>query len=889
VARAVHHALILSALLVVAPLLRAQQGADSAAMAALARRADAVLPFDTKARVGRLPNGIRYFIRENARPEQRVELRLVFSVGSVLEDDDQRGLAHVLEHMAFNGTRRFAKTEIVDFIERSGMTFGADLNAGTGFDETVYELQLPSDSARYIERAFDWFADIAGGGILLEPSEIDKERPVVIEEWRLGKGAEERIQQQQLPVLFKDSRYATRLPIGTREVLDAFGREELLRFYRDWYRPDLTGIVVVGDIKADAIEALIRAKFSEIPPASPTARSREAFTIPGHPETLVSIATDAELAQSNVAVVWKQPLAPRLTVGDYEREVALGLALSMFNQRLDEIVRRPDAPFLAGGASQGRLVRASESFQLSALVGDGGITRGLTAILTEAERVRRHGFTESELARVKTSLIRSLELQYDERDKTNSATFAARFTDHLLTGDPVLGIEQRRPLVQHLLAGITLAEVNAIAAAWVAERDRVVLAAAPQKAGVNVPASAELQRTLAQVQGIAVSPYVDAAAGAPLVAARPTAGRIVSARTIPGIDVTEWTLSNGAKVLYKRTDFQADQVTLSGIALGGVGELPIREYYSAFLGPQLLERGGVGTMDAVTLRKELTGKVAAVSAGLDQRSKTISGQGSVKDINTLFELTWARLMSPRLDSAAVEAFKQQIIPGYENRANQPQDVFYDTVGVTMASNHPLAQPLKVSDIRALDPRISLRVFRDRFSGFSDFTFVIVGAVDAATLRPLVEQWLAALPAGGPRDTPYDPGIRPPKGTVSKVVRMGVEPQAQTVLFLTGELAWTRERALHTAFISEILQIRLRETMREDLGGTYSAGAGVSLERWPEGRFTTTVQFGSDPARADTLATVALDVLRKFAADGPSADELAKVRENLLRTRETALR
>ncbi len=871
------------------PALSAQPTRDSAAIAALAQQPGAALPFDARVRVGRLPNGMRYFIRENSRPEKRVELRLVVNVGSVLEDDDQRGLAHVLEHMAFNGTRRFAKTQIVDFIERSGMTFGADLNAGTSFDETVYQLQLPSDTGQFITRAFDWFADIAGGGILLEAAEVEKERPVVIEEWRLGKGAIERIQTQQLPLLFKNSRYADRLPIGTKEVLDRFTRDDLLRFYRDWYRPDLMGLVVVGDIKADSIEAMIRSAFGSIPAAAAAARSRDAFAVPGHSETLVSVATDKEYPQSNVAVVWKKTATPNSTVADYERDVAVGLALSMFNQRLDEIVRRPGAPFTGAGASQGRLVRPLETFQLSAVVADGGIAGGLTAVLTEAERVRRFGFTQTELDRAKTTLLRGLDLQFAERDRTNSATFAARYTDHVLTGEPVLGIEQRLPLVNALVPSITLTEVNALAQEWLAGANRVVLAAAPEKDGAAVPSSAELLRILDQAPSATVTAYVDSEAGAALVEQAPTKGRITATRTLPELDVTEWTLSNGAKVLYKRTDFQADQVTFAGVSLGGIGKLSTTDFYSVILGPQMLERGGAGSLDAIELRKLMTGKVAAVSASIDQRTETITGSASVKDVATLFELTWAKIVTPRVDTSAVNAFKQQFAPIFANRANQPAAVFQDTIGVTMGSGHPLSQPVTVDAIRALDPNIALRVFKDRFADFSDFTFVIVGNVDEATLRPLVEQWLAALPGGGRRETPVDIGIRPPTGVIKKVVRKGVEPQAQTGIFLTGETEWTRARSLHATVLTEVLQIRLRETLREDLGGTYGAGASVSLERWPGGRFQTVVQFGSSPERADTLATVALDVVRKLAAEGPTADELSKVKENLLRTRETALK
>jgi zinc protease len=876
-------------LLLLAAPLGAQQTTEAAAMAALARQPEAALPFDARARIGTLPNGLRYAIRQNTRPEQRVELRLVVNVGSVLEDDDQRGLAHVLEHMAFNGTRRFKKTEIVDFIERAGMTFGADLNAGTSFDETIYQLQLPTDSGRFVESAFSWFADIAGGGILLEAEEVEKERPVVIEEWRLGRGAQERMLQQQLPLLFKDSRYADRLPIGTRESLEGFTREQLLRFYRDWYRPDLMALVVVGDIDPDRIEAMITETFGPIPAAAAGARSRDAVTVPGHAETLVSVATDAELPQSSIAVLWKQAPDPRRTVADYERDVARGLALSMFNQRLEEIARQNDAPFLGAGASQGRLVRASEPFQLGAAVSDGGLVRGLTALVTEAARVRQHGFTATELERQKTSLRRSLELQDAERDRTASGTFADRYVDHFLTGEPVLGIEQRRPLVEALLPGITLTEVNALAQGWLKDADRVVLATAPQKEGTTVPASAELLRAITTAASSPVTAYVDAAATAPLVRSKPAPGRILRETPLPALDAVEWTLSNGMTVVVKRTDFQADQVTISGSSLGGIGGIAPTDFYAAVLGPQMLERGGAGELDATALRKELTGKVANVSAEFTPRSEGFSGNASVRDLPVFFELLWAKVMTPRVDTAAIDALKQQFSALFANRANVPQAVWQDTVSVTMANGHPLGQPITVEAIKGIDPARSLGIFRDRFADFSDFTVGIVGNVDPDSLKPLVEQWLAALPGGGRRETPTDPGITPPPGVITKIVRKGVEEQAQTAIFVTGPVEWTRERGLHSTAIAEVLNIRLRETLREDLGGTYGAGASVEIERWPTGRFTTAIQFGSAPARADTLAQVAMAVAAKLAAEGPTADELAKVKENLLRSRETALK
>ena len=883
-------ALVLVALGTVLPSARSDaQVPDSAAVAAMARQPATVLPFDPRATMRVLPNGLRYYIRSNSKPEKRVELRLVVNIGSIVEDDDQLGLAHVLEHMAFNGTRTFAKQQIVDFIERAGMTFGADLNAGTSFDETMYELRVPSDTGNYVARALDWFADIASGGITLDSLEVEKERPVVIEEWRLGKGASERMQQKQFPVLFKDSRYSSRWPIGTKESLDRFTRAALMRLYRDWYRPDLMAVVVVGDIPADSVDAMIRARFTRIPAAPATARSRDVATVPGHAETLVSIATDVEASESSVGVVWKQTPVKRSTVRDFQRDIAEGLFLSMLNRRFSEIVRKPNAPFVDAGAGQGRLVRAAESFSLSAIVQDGGIEKGLNATLLEAERVRRFGFTETEFARAKSNLLRSIDIQYAERDRTESATFAARYADHFLTGDPVIGIEVRAVLTRSVLPNVTVPQINALATEWLVDRNRVILASAPQKAGVSVPNDAALRAVLNRSRTANVTAYVDEVSAAPLVPVRPTAGRVVSERRIDAIGVTEWTLSNGIRVLIKPTDFQADQILISGVSIGGVGGLPADRYYSALLGPLMLERGGAGTIDAASLTKMMDGKLAAVSASVDDRSESVSGQTTPRDLETFFELMWARVLTPRVDTAAVTALKQQYLAFIRNRSNEPGAVFADTISQTMSQRHPHAQSITERLVQSLDVNVALEVFRDRFKDFSDFTFVIVGAAQPEMLRPLVEQWIASLPGTARKETPQHPGIRPPQGIIGKSVRKGLEPKAQVSVIMTGRAEWTRDAALRAGAISEILMMRLRETLRENLGGTYGVGAGTSIERWPGGQFSTSFTFGSSPERIDSLTQVALEEFRKFAAAGPTAEELAKVKESFLRNRETSLK
>jgi zinc protease len=747
----------------------AAQTSDSAAVAALVRDPGATLPFDPRARMRTLPNGLRYYIRPNARPAKRVELRLVVNAGSVVEDDDQRGLAHVLEHMAFNGTRRFAKQQIIDFIERAGMKFGADLNAGTGFDETIYQLQLPSDTGNYLARGLDWFADIAGGGITLDSLELEKERPVVIEEWRLGRGADERIQEKQFPVLFRNSRYAARLPIGTKESLDRFTRAAVARFYRDWYRPDLMAVVVVGDIDPDSVESMIVARFGSIAPAPASARARELGPVPGHTETLVGAASDPEASASTVGVLWKQTIAPRTSVSDYRRELGAALFLAMLNDRYQEITRKPSAPFIAAGASQGRLVRALEMFSLTAIVDDGGIERGLGALLTEAERARRLGFTATELDRAKANVQRSMEIQLAERDKTESNAFAARYADHFLTGEQIMGIEMRAPLVKALLPTVTLTEVNALAQAMLTEANRVILASAPARPNRRMPTDSALRAIASGVRAAQMTEYRDDVRSGTLVPVPPTPGRVVSEREIPALGVTAWVLSNGVRVLVKQTDFSADRIIISGVSLGGAAGLTPQQYYSARLAPLMLERGGAGNVDADALGKMLTGKRAAVSADIGDREESISGETSLRDLETFFEVLWAKVTTPRLDTTALLAFRQQYIAMVRDRANNPLATFYDTIGETMSQKHPLAKPVSDSIVRTLSGQIALEIYRDRFRDFSDFTFVIVGAASAAAVRPLVERGSDRRP-GESRRSSGKALTRKPRPTSSSAVK-----------------------------------------------------------------------------------------------------------------------
>ncbi|MGH7443311.1 MAG: M16 family metallopeptidase, partial [Longimicrobiales bacterium] len=528
-------ALALVSALVVAPRAVAAQQSELLAP----------LPVDSAVRTGTLDNGMHYYVRENHRPQERAELRLVVDAGSVLENDAQRGLAHFVEHMAFNGTANFEKQAIVDYLESIGMRFGADLNAYTSFDETVYMLTVPTDSAAYLEQGFRILGDWAHA-VSFDTTEVRKERGVVIEEWRLGQGAGERIRAQIFPVLFGGSRYAERLPIGTRESIASFDYDDLVAFYETWYRPELMAVVAVGDFDADRVEALIREHIGAVP-AAPLAQPRETYTVPPTDSTRIVIARDVEATNTVVEVYWLQPARVEGTVGAYRASLIEALYNSMLNARFAELAQAADPPFVGAASQGGSFIRAHEAYTLAALVADTGVVQGLDALLTEATRVARHGFTATELERARANLLRGYEQAFAERDKTNSASYANEYTSLFLEGVPSPGIAYEYELVQRLLPDITLDETNRVAGTWLGERGRTIVVQMPQQDDLTPPTADELRAVAARVDARDIAPYTDDVAGDVLLPTLPTPGRVVSTDSIVNIDVVEWTLSNGVR------------------------------------------------------------------------------------------------------------------------------------------------------------------------------------------------------------------------------------------------------------------------------------------------------------------------------------------------------
>jgi zinc protease len=836
--------------------------------------------------IGTLPNGLRYYVRENPKPENRADLRLVVNAGSVLEDDDQRGLAHFVEHMAFNGTKNFEKQEIVNFLERTGMRFGADLNAHTGFDETVYELQIPTDSARLMARAFDILEDWAHN-ITFDTAEVRKERGVVVEEWRRGQGAGSRISNKQLPVLFRGSRYAERLPIGQVSTIENADAARLKRFYADWYRPDLMAVVAVGDFEKDSVVALITRHFASIP-ARPDARPRTVFPVPDHDSTLVAVATDPEATGSNVQLIYKQPVREGNTVGAYRRAIVEGLYNGMLNDRLYEITQKPDAPFLGAGSGQGRFIRSKEIYSLGAQVQDGGIARGLEALLTEAERVDRHGFTATELERAKQDYLRALEQAYAEREKTNSSRYAGEYADHYLDGEPIPGIAAEYELARALVPGITLAEVNRLGRAWITDENRVILASAPQKPGVPVPSDSALLAVFGQVENAQVAAYADMVSSAPLLAELPRGSKVVAETVYKELGTREWTLANGVRVILKPTDFKADEVLFTAYSPGGSSLAPDSNYLSAALATQVVALGGAGQFDAIELQKKLAGKAVRVSPFIGGQQEGISGSASPKDLETMFQLAYLYFTAPRRDSTAFLAFKENAKAALANRGASPQAAFQDTLQVTLAQHHRRARPITSAVVDEVELDEALEFYKNRFADASDFTFVFVGNFTPDSIKPLVERYLGALPSTKRRETWRDVGIVPPKGVVERVVKKGIEPKSQTQLVFTGPFEYTPQNRQAIRSLADVLDIKLREELREELGGTYSVGVGASPSRIPRPEYSFTVNFGSAPERVEQLTQAVFAQIDSLKARGPSPADLAKVKEIQLRGRETSL-
>ncbi|MGH7465023.1 MAG: M16 family metallopeptidase, partial [Longimicrobiales bacterium] len=634
--------------------------------------------------------------------------------------------------------------------------------------------------------------------------EIDAERGVVIEEWRSRRGAGARMQDRQFPILLSGSRYADRLPIGSVDVLRTFPHDALKRFYADWYRPDLMAVIAVGDFDGAEVEQMIRDRFSQMP-KPPTPTTRPAYPVPDHDETYVTVATDPEATNNSLSIYTLVPRRDHMTYGGYRDRTIEGLYFAMLNARFAEIAQKPDAPFVGAGIGRGYFVHSADAYSVSAGVKDGGIERALAAVLTELERAARHGFTDSELDRARANAITATESMFAQREQRTSASRAGELVRHFVNGEDAAGTEIEHEMQMGFLPVVTLGEINEMARTRPPSRNRVIMVRAPEKAGVAVPAEAQLLAIADAVKSSEIEPYHDVVVDQPLLAAAPAPAVIVTEDSVPELTLTEWRLENGVRVVLMPTDHQTDQVLLRATSPGGSSLVPDSLAIDAMLATTVAGVGGLGALSLTDVRKVLTGKTASANPMIGSRTEGISGSSTRRDIETMLQLVYLRFMPPRRDSAAFAAYIQANQAMLANRAVSPQAAFGDTITVTMAQHHPRVRPISAATFDAVDLDRAHAIYRDRFADASDFTFFIVGDFAVDSIRPLVQRYLGALPSLKREEAGRDLGIRPPSGVVRKIVRAGAEPQSQTYISFTGPFEYSVEERHLLSSMGEVLQ------------------------------------------------------------------------------------
>ncbi len=875
---------LLVALLLQAAVVPAQQPPAPPPSFAPADR----LPFDSAVTTGTLPSGLRYYIRRNSEPARRVDLQLAVKAGSIDEQDDQQGLAHFLEHMAFNGSRRFKPGELVATLETGGARMGPHVNAYTSFDETVYMFQLPTDREGLVEKGFQALADFAGG-LTLDPKEIDKERGVVIEEWRGRLGAGQRLFEQQAPVLFYKSRYAERLPIGKPEVIKSAPPERIRAFYTRWYRPDRMAVVIVGDVDPQQMAALVKQEFGALVKPAAAAPDRS-YPVPMHAETQVKVATDPEAQGSSVSIVRKRPGGEDQTVGDYRQTLVEQLVSRMLNERFSDLARRPDAAFLSAGAGGGDLTPTVETFSLNASVQHGRTEAGLAALAVESRRARQHGFGPAEFDRAKKTLLAFFERAYNERDKTESGSYAGEYVRNFLVGEPSPGIAYEFALAKWAVPGISTDEVTATARRLLAEGSPVVLAVSPQKADVPVPTEEQLRASLAKAESVAVTAWADAAAGKALVEKVPDPGAVKARREIPELGVTIVQYDNGVEAWFKPTDFKNDEVLFSFTAPGGLSLAPPAQYPEAALSTAYAGLAGAGGHSATDLERLLAGKTARVSASSSLSSHGISGSSTPADLETALQLMYIRFNAPRDDPQAFELLKKRLEAAYANRDRSPTTLWGEKVAQVNTSNHYTSEPLTLDRIGGLDRAAMTSYYRERFGNAADFTMVMVGAFRLDDAISLVGRYAGSLPSKGkPTSTWKDIGLKFPDRSERAVVAKGSDPKALTALSFFAEPPLEENEQARVVAATDVLEIAMRDILREELGETYGVGVGLNQPLPQKGAGRIGVTFGGAPDRIEKMIERTLQEVKRLQQEGPSEDLTTRAKESARREHEVSIR
>ena len=847
---------------------------------------DRAIPIDPKVKIGKLDNGLTYYIQKNSKPENRVELRLAVKAGSMQETDAQVGLAHFTEHMAFNGTKNFPKNELVKYLQSIGMRFGGDLNAYTSFDETVYMLTIPTDNQEQLDNGFlvlsDWASEL-----LMESKEIDSERGVILEEWRGGLGANDRMRKKWFPVVFTDSRYANRLPIGTEENLKTFKHETIRKYYKDWYRPDLQAVIVVGDIDIDFAEAKIKELFSgKTNPEN--APEKIMYPIGENEEPLVVQVTDKEATTAMIMTVRKHKGREMNTLKDLRHEFMIDLFNMMLGARYEESRQDTASPFLAAFGNYGDLVGTVDAFMGQAISKENRMGETFEALLRAEERVKQHGFLGTELERAKEEYLSMLEKRSNEASKTNSSPIASQYVEHFLQNKAICGAKIMYNQAKKQLSDINVEEINNLAKQWISDENLVVVIMGPEKEGTYILTENEAKAILSMKNYKQVTPYVDSYKEDPLLSKELQGGTLVSSRALPEVDATEYTLKNGVKVVLKITDFKDDEILLSAMSPGGSNLLSEEDFPASAFATTVLARSGLGEFNKIELDKKLKGKYVGLVPFISEYNEGFSGTSTPKDIETLMQLIYLYFDAPRFDEDMCNLVVSEIKNQLKFIASNPQMIFIDTLLKVAYQNDIRKMQLPDENfMNAVTYERVKKVYLDRFADAGDFIFTFVGNIDVKTFLPLVEKYLGNLPSINRVETYTD--ITKPLTPETKIfsINVGMENQGALAIVFEEKAPWDMKNVVSSDIFSEVLSMLMLEEIREKMGGTYSPSVQFGLDKSPTPTFSGMIYISCDPKKTKKISKASFKIINDLFAKGISDDHFSKAVTQMKKSRETA--
>lgn len=844
------------------------------------------IPIDPNVRIGKLDNGLTYYLRKNNLPANRADFYIAQKVGSIQEEENQRGLAHFLEHMCFNGTTHFPGDALKQYLERIGVKFGENLNAYTSVDETVYNISnVPVNTPGAVDSCLlilhDWSNDLT-----LDPKEIDKERGVINEEWRTRMSAMQRFQEKLLPAMFAGTKYATCFPIGTMDVVMNFKPQTLRDYYERWYRPDLQGIVVVGDIDVDAVEVQIKKLFADVP-AQPNAAKREYYPVNDNKEPIVLIARDKEQPHIQAIVFNKHKATPdseKDKIGYLVENYATNLIGNMLNARLNELLQEANPPYIYAGSYDGDffVAKTKQAFTGIVVCKEDAVESGIATLLREMERARRFGFTESEYQRARAEYLRNLESAYNERDKRKNDEYINEYVRHFLDNEPIPGIENEYGIISQIAPSIPVEPLNMMMQTLVTDTNQVVAIFGPEKENLKMPTEDAIKKILQEVKAEELTPYVDKVSDEPLMRETPKGGKIISEQKDDVFGTTMLTLSNGVKVIIKKTDFKADEIIMKGVSPGGSSLFPDSEIIN-INGLDAVSVGGLGNFSAVELEKVLAGKRASVGYGIGDKTESVNGYCSPKDFETMMQLTYLTFTAPRRDDDAFASYKNRNKAAWLNQEMNPMTAFGDSVTYALRMGHPRTLRVKSDMVDKMDYDKILAMYQDRFKDASDFTFIFVGNVDIEEMKPLIAEYLGTLPSINRKESFKDNKIEYRKGVYkNEFIREQETAKASNFVSFIGTCKYDLRNTILMDMTGQVMDLVYTEKVREDEGGTYSVYVGGNLSKYPKEIAGLQVIFDTAPSKREKLMKIIFAEIEHIAKEGPSETNLNKVKEFMLK-------